>query len=186
MMALSVFSGEIDLGSKIYIDYQKEFKKKKRTNQKQAELFMYKVILSDKPHAEILNKKEIKIVLADGMISEALRRHNIAIFLKRKKFGKVYDLYEKKRVKTAQIHEKIIYDLAGILSKKANNKLLCEQQYKEFPMARKSSYSMTICGMLLDVKNGKRPKKKDLKRLELILKKYPSKRYLTSVAKNLY
>jgi hypothetical protein len=186
MMALSYFSGDEKLAKEISPDYQKEFSKKKRDIEEQSEYYMYKVLLTDKLHTEALNKKELEVLRQDDRSLEAIRRHDIKIFFQRKSFEEIYGLYHGEKIKRARIDEQIIYDLTVVLLKKKKQELLCRKLYYRYPNARDTSYSMIICGMLLDVKDGKKPKKESLAQLEKILEKYPSKKFLASVAKNLY
>jgi len=184
--------GNLSISNSLHPEAGVEYKKKKRTSAEQADYLMYKVLLSNKLNFEILSKEEVKIVMADGMIPEALRRHDIEVYFERKKYGEINKLYVGEEIKTARIDEKIVYDLSKILfevekgTKKPTSSLLCEKQFKKYPEARDSSYSLTICQILLDVKAGKKPNRKNLVILKKLVKKYPSREFLLSATENLY
>jgi|GEM_PF-5209294 len=185
MVGLSLFSGQKELGIKIYSDYEKEYSKKNRSSQNQAEYLMYKVLTTNKLHSEVLNKEEIKFMMKDSQVSKPIFQHDIEQYFNRSEFEKIYALYKNDGRAHTQMDDQIIYDLTSILAKQ-KHQLHCESKFREYPEAQFSSYSMTICGMLIQVQNGQKPNKQDLSRLQNILKNFPRKKFLYSAAQKLF
>lgn len=173
---------------KLFPEMEKEFKKDKRNDDDRARLLLYKVLTSTKLHDEVLSAEELKFLKDHGRFFGGIKRHDIKIYFDRSNFNEIAGILDGESIKRANVDEKILFDLANTLATKQEIKkpLLCQNQYEQFPQSRDSSYTMTICHMLMEVRANKRPSAQEYKKAEEIIStKFPHSMYLLPVLKKL-
>lgn len=173
---------------KLYPEIEKEFKKGKRDDDQRSRLLLYKVLTSPKLHDETLTPEELQFMRAHGRHFGGIMRHDIEVYFSRSEFDEVVGILEGEQIKRANVDEKILYDLATTLGKKKENRspLLCREQYEQYPQSRDSSYAMTICHMLMQVRENRKPTAQEYKRAEEIIStKFPHSKYLLPVLKKM-
>jgi len=187
-MAALLALPDFKLAGKLFPEVEKEFKQGKRSDDEHEKLLLYKVLVSQKLHDEVLNQEEVKIIKEGSRYLEGLKRHDIKIYLARENYAEIMKIYSGEGMQDVNIDEKIILDLATTLKDKKNakNELLCQNQYEQFPLSHDSSYTMAICNMLIKVRSNKKPTKSDFhKAEEIISKKFPHSAYLIPVIKRM-
>ena len=137
----------------------------------------YKLLLENVKF--FLEKKHNKKI-PNNFYSEFLRDYKLKKLMALNEFSKAYEMIQQKNIEKADISTIAINDLLKVLNKKRNissNSLHCKKTYQDHPHSY--SYSMKICGLLIDYLNTGRVNKSNKADLKDFLKThYPKKMYL--------
>ena len=174
-------TNKTQLINKIIDKYANYFESGKSNKESLYEFLFFKTVSSNKLSSEILTKEHNSVLLKSKTYRDLLIEHNNKIYLLRGDFKSVYDSFDKKLIANARIDKKIIFDIVSVMTSKNKSRLLCQSDYDSYPAARDTSYSLKICGILLEYLNKIPISKSKVFELQEILVKFPSKKYLAQV-----
>jgi hypothetical protein len=147
----------------------------------QSRFLKDKVLTGNKPSDEMLKGKELKVLFSESQWVRVVMDHDQKLFFEREEYAKIVAIYNPEGIKKMPLFEQITWDMARTLGKNIKKKedLLCLSKWKLFPDARKDSYTMGICQVLINDLEKKKTAKKEIKRISGIIEKTaPFKTYL--------
>ena len=146
---------------------------------------IFKLQISQKPAEVALTKNDRENVQLEHN-NQMIYFHDLKHYLIGKNYDKAYQLMDGQDFTESDPNVKILADVVHTGAKKYRGSLYCQLSYDRSPELRDLSYSMKLCGILINIKSGVKNNEKEFVDLKnLLILRYPERLYLEQVARDL-